>query len=693
MAGANSNIQLSSLDFNEIKQNFTAFLQSQDTFKDYNFEGSALSVLLDTLAYNTQYNAYYLNQVASEMFLDSAQQRSSVISRAKELNYTPKSAIAPTAYVNVLFNNVTDASLTMPIYTHFISESVDGINFTFATTDSYTVNTDVANNTVLFENVEIKQGSPVSKTYTYDAQSNPNAVFVLPDDTIDTTTLVVRVQKSGTDTTSSLYLLADSIASLTGDSQVYFLEESMTGKYQIYFGDGILGKQLVDGNIVRVTYLSTEGTLGAGANSFVLMDTINGYASSITTSMVQASTGGNKETVEQIKFIAPKAFATQGRAVTKDDYITMIQQNKLGFSFDAVNVWGGEENDPPVYGQVFVSLKPTGSYSLTPTQKQKIVKDVIAPISLMTVSPTVVDPDYNYIQVNSNILYNPKLTSYTSSQIGQLVVSAIQQFSSTKLNTFNSTFTASDLIAAIQGADKSIITNDTKIRLQKKFFPSLSNPTTYNLYYNTPLKRGVLTSGVGSSPALKFIDPQNAASSIDGVYIEETPSVTGGVSTINLLNPGFNYTSTPTVTILGDGTGATAEAVVVAGTISYIQVTNAGTGYTQAVVVITPAEGDNSGTGGSAIAVLEGQYGTLRTYYYNSQNVKTVLNDNVGTIDYINGIITLKNFNPQTVDNELGQLTISVEPSSTIINSTLNKILSVDTFDPNAVLVNVTSKT
>ena len=686
---ANSNIQLTTLDFDNLKNSLIGFLKKQDTFKDYNFEGSALNTLIDLLAYNTQYNAYYLNMVSNEMFLDSATQRSSVVSHAKLLDYTPKSAIAPTAIVNVLFNNVTVGSLTLPAYSIFTSSAINGVNYTFVTTSSYTVNT--SNNSVLFAGVEIKQGVPASYQFLVDSTTNPNYTFEIPDNTIDTTTIQVLVQQSSSNSSYTTFNLSTNYLNLNGTTPVYFLEEALNGNYQISFGDGILGLKLTDGNIITVNYISTEGTSAAGANSFVMMQTLNGFSPSSVSPVYAASTGGQKESISSIKYTAPKTFSAQNRAVTVDDYITLIQENNQGFSFDAVNVWGGQDNNPPVYGQVFVCLKPSGATTLTETQKQLILKNVLQPISILTVNSTIVDPDYNYVQVISSVLYDSKATNYTSSQITQLVTAAIQQFSTTKLNTFNSTFTSSDLIIGIQNADPSIVTNDTSIRLQKKFYPLLGSPTTYSLYYNTPLKKGILTSGVSSSPALQYTNPQDAAQIIDGVYLEETPSSTGGISSISLLNPGYGYLAKPTVTILGDGTGATAEATVVAGVITGFTITNKGSGYTQAVVTITNVVGDNSGSGGSAVVILEGQFGVLRTYYYNSNNVKTILNSNAGTIDYVNGIITLEAFNPVEVDNALGQFTVSVQPQSTIITSKLNKILTIDPFDPNAILVTVSS--
>jgi hypothetical protein len=693
MAAANSNIQLTDLDFNSLKSNFTTYLKSQNTFKDYNFEGSGMSILLDVLAYNTQYNAYYLNMVANEMFLDSAIQRSSVISHTKVLNYTPKSAIAPTAEVNIVVNNVTTPLLTLPAYLTFLSSPVNGINYNFVNYDTQTVNT--VGNTVTFNNVKIKQGVVGNFLTVVDSVANPSYTFEIPDATVDTTTLKVTVQQSSQNTSYDIYHLTDNHLTLTGESMVYFLQESLKGTYEIYFGDGILGKKLSDGNIVNLSYLSTEGTAAAGANSFVLMNTIGGFAASAVQSVTQATQGGDKESLSSIKFQAPKAFAAQGRAVSKNDYISAIQQNTLGFSFDAVNVWGGEQNVPPVYGQVFVCLKPTGGYDLTTSQKQQIVNEVIKPISVMTVTPTIVDPDYTYLQLTVNVYYNPYQTNLTSDQIKASVITSIQNFAKTTLNTFNSTFNAYELLSAVQNTNKSITTSEYSIRLQKKFYPNLTTPTTYQLNYNSPLEKGVFLSGVSSSPDLQYRDPENLTNIIPGIYIEEVPSETFGVDTVSVINPGFGYQSVPKITIAGDGSGATAHAIVVNGRVDNIVVDNSGNNYTFAVATITPQPGDTTGRLAAATVELQGRFGTLRSYYFKNTvdgQIKTIFDSNIGTVDYSKGIVTLNSFSPNNVNNPLGQLTVSSTPTTSIISSTYDGIITVDPYDPNAIIVNVIAK-
>ena len=690
MAGANSNIQLTALDFNTIKQNFITYLQGQSQFKDYNFEGSAIDTLLDVFAYNTQYNAFYLNMVANEMFLDSAVQRRSVVSHAKLLDYTPKSAICPVAYVNIRFTGVSAPTVTLPAYSTFLSEQINGVNYVFTNINPVTSTTNLITNICTFSNIALHQGVLASYSYTVDSTSNPTYTFEIPDDSIDTTTLTVVVQQSSSNSAVQVYQPAANSLYLDGSSTVYFVNESLTGNYEISFGDGVLGNLLTDGNIITVSYLSTEGTSGAGANSFSLMDTVGGY-NAIVSGYLPATTGSDKESIASIKYQAPKASAAQGRAVTKDDYISAIQQNTL-FGFDAVNVWGGQENDPPVYGQVFVCLKPTGAYTLTQTQKTIITEQILKPVSLMTVVPVIVDPDYNYIKITANVFYNSTQTTYSASQMGSSVFNSVKNFANTTLNTFNSTFSGSDLIVTIQNSNQSIVGNEIAIQLQKKFYPNLTGSETYVFNYGVPLSRGVLLSGVTSSPAIQYADPSNSLNTIDGVYLDELPEATSGIQSISIINPGYSYQYTPTVTIYGDGTGATAEAVLVNGSLSAINVTNAGSGYTAASVVITPAVNDTTGTNGAAVATLEGQYGTLRLYYYNANNVKTILNPNIGTIDYTNGIVTLNSFNPVNVDNALGQLAITVNPATTIFSSTFNRIITVDPNDPTAITVNVTAK-
>ena len=276
----------------------------------------------------------------------------------------------------------------------------------------------------------------------------------------------------------------------------------------------------------------------------------------------------------------------------------------------------------------------------------------------------------------------------TSGQIEAAVRTNIQNFARNTLNTFNSTFKLPELITNIQLADASIVTNDTSLRLQKKFYPALNTKTTLTFDFGVPLRRNYFNAGVSSSPSFSSRDANSGNVVRNGVFFEEVPTTIGGISSINIQNPGFGYSKTPIVTIVGDGKDATAVAVVNGGRVANIVVTNPGYDYTQAIVTITPADGDTSGALAFAVPVLQGSVGVLRTYYYQN-NVKTILDADAGTIDYINGKVTLKDFLPTAIDNELGQLSISVVPESNIISSTRNKIIALDEFDPESITLSV----
>ena len=688
MATANSNINISNLDFDSIKSTLQAYLSNQSQFTDYNFNGSVISSVLDLLSYNTFYNSFYLNMVANEMFLDTALKRSSVISHAKLLNYTPKSSSCPIATVNINLTGVTTPTFTIPQYTTFYSEAVNGTNYQFVTSDNLTAITSA--NTATFNSVSLYQGQPVSYTFSVDPIGNPNLIFKLPDGTIDTSTLSVVVLTSSTSTEITTFNLATDYMNLDGNSNVYWIQESLDGFYEIYFGNGILGSSLTSSNVVVVEYLTTNSINSNGAKNFTLMKNLGNY-SSIAISTVQSAIGGkSKESIDSIKFQAPKSFAAQNRAVTKDDYITAIQQNAYNYNFDSVNVWGGEQNIPPIYGRVFICMKPSGGYLLTDTQKQRIISDIISPISVMTVEPTIVDPDYTYVSISVNVAYNQNMTIFSPTQIQNLVTAAIQNFGISTLNTFNSTFSSSELIATISNLDPSITSNELSLKVQKKIFPNLLSPTTYELHFGTPLSKGILLTGIASSPSMIYLDSSNLSTSIQGIFIEEVPVLTVGINSISIINPGFGYQNAPTISILGDGFGATAIAIMSAsGSITSITITNPGTGYSSAIIKIVPTNQDTTGQLASAIAILQGQFGTLRSYYYNNQQVKTILNDNIGTVDYIGGIVALNSFSPMGIDNPLGQLTISATPTSTIFSSSYNRIVTLDPFDPLAINVNV----
>ena len=682
-------LNVTELDFDSIKTSLRTFLRQQTEFQDYDFEGAGLSVLLDILAYNTHYNAYYLNMIANEAFLDSASLRNSVVSHAKRVGYTPRSVRASRAIVtvNVATSSANAGSLTIPSGYAFSSSQLDGVSYNFVTIESNTTTTKVANN-FIFTNVPIYQGQLASYSYTNSFSTNPKQIFTIPDANIDTTTLKVSVSQSSSNTETAVYDLSTNALTVDSTSEVYYLQEGKGGEYEIYFGDDVLGKKIPDGGIISVEYLITDSAASNKANSFVSTVSIGGFSTIYVNSILAASGGTQRESVDSIKFAAPLSLLSQNRAVTKNDYIKLILQNYP--SFEAVNVWGGEENDPPVYGKVFISAKPKLGFEVSDTEKDFVKNTILKPISVLTITPEIVDIDYNYLKIEANVFYNKSKMSLNDSELKAALKTVIQNYTDTNLNQFNSYFRFSGLETTIDDFNRAIISNEVTLFVAKKFRPDLINSDNYILDYGFELNRGTTNDNFYSSPDFTMRDEDAISRQC---FFEEIPSSFTGLESVTVNNPGFGYTSTPTVTIVGDGTGAVATATIVNSKLSKITVTNPGVGYTTAAVQIT----GGSGTSGSGLAVLEGRYGKLRISYFkadeiSSQSTKVVLNANknsgiIGEIDYSLGKITINSFNPIAVNNDFGDISVHIKPKVSIIQSKLNKMLVLDSDDPTSVIV------
>jgi hypothetical protein len=679
MANVDSKLKVAELDFDAIKSNLKDFLKSQSEFSDYNFEGSGMAILLDLLAYNTHYMGYYLNMVSNEMFIDTAIKRGSVVSHAKLLGYTPRSRVAPRALVNLTITpvpNDSNSAITIPRFTRFVSESKDGINYIFVNPSARVVSKNVSSGLFVVENLELKEGQPNGITFTYDAQTNPKQIFELPDIGIDTSTLQVTVQKSAQNANQETYILAQDATNVNEDANVYYIEENKNGRYQIYFGDGVIGKALINGNIVIVSYLITSGSFANNLREFKPTDTILNNANIAVSLVSESSSGAAEENIDKIRFTAPKAFIAQNRAVTKNDYIALI--NREYPYFEAVNVWGGEENVPPVYGKVFFTAKPLGGYEITATEIEFVKNSIIKPFSVLTVTPEYTEADYNYINISADVNFDPTRTNKTANEIDAAVIAAIKTFSINNLNTFNSSFKISQLSRAIDDADPSITSNDVKVFIEKRFAPDVLRSLSYSLDFGTELKQGTTSERLISSPSFTYLDDAGISRNC---FIEEVLQSFTGLESIEVLTGGSGYVSTPSVTIDGDGTGASARALIVNGAIKRIEVTNPGTGYTSATVII-------SGGGGSGAVVranLQGRIGRLRIYYFDTQNVKKTLNDNIGTINYQTGVVTLNNFAPTSISDPFGTLIVKAIPSKKIFSSVRNRIVTLDTSDPSAI--------
>ena len=512
---ANTNIELTSLDFSGIKTNLTKWLKSQDTFKDYNFVGSGLSTHTDILAVNTQYNGFYLNAVANEMFLDSALHRNSVVSHVKPLNYTPKSKTAPSAVVRVTVNNVDANYLILPQNTNFMSEAIDGINYNFVTVESQTKK--VENNKVVFDDVVIKQGYYNRYSFTVDKKNNPSLIFSIPDENIDTSTLEVVVQENSSNTAYSQYTLAKDYLEIKGTDEIYYLQEGIDGYYEIFFGDGILGKTLNDGNIVIVSYLSTDATSSYGANSFVMLDSVQGFSDIIVESISPATNGSEKESLDSIKFCAPRMYGTKLRATTPEEYEIVLKNNTLGYSFDAVNAWSDGGNI------VYVSAKPSGDYYLTNTQKEQIVEKILKPSSIMSVTPKMVDPEYTYVKLRNKINCDSNYLKMDEESLKTLVLLSEQQYCSTTLNTFKSELNVGELIKILESLDKSITAADFDVWLEKRIYPNLRTMENYSVSFDNVLMAGQNGNTVEITPTISYYTADGVL--IEDAFIQEDDSI------------------------------------------------------------------------------------------------------------------------------------------------------------------------
>lgn len=687
---ANTTLRVTELDFDSIKTNLKNFLRSQSQFQDFDFEGSGMNVLLDVLAYNTHYNAYYLNMIANEMFLDTSKIRQSTISHAKLINYVPESSHGAEARINlrVTPSNNEDQELdllTLNKYTRFIGTAIDGINYPFVAINSNT--TSKIDGSFNFANVIIKQGEVITRQFLM-TPTNTKRAFTLPSSNIDTSTLLVTVQESTSNTETFAYNLAEDLTELNSESKVYFVEENEDGNYRIYFGDNVIGKRPKDGNIINLSYLDTVGSMGNKINVFTVASNVGPFNSNIVASSWSSSySGSEKETIEQIKYRAPYFYSAQNRAVTIYDYETLIAKDYP--NIDSVAVWGGDENDPPIYGKVFLSLKTKQNYFLTNLEKENIKNDLIENRNVLTVVPEIVDPNYTYILVRGTVKYNPSLTASTSDQVRAFVSAAVEDYSNQVLGNFRSTFQKSKLQQYIEESEKSISSSDIKILLQKRVELTPNQIKNYNIDFETPLKRGDFTNSLYSFPSVRVYDVNRIERD---VFFEEVPSASTGVERVDIINGGVNFSTIPTVTITGDGSGATATAEIAGGRLVAINITNKGSNYTRAFVSVV---GD-TGSGVVVRPVLETRVGKLRTYYIKENGEKTFINQNAGSIDYETGKVVLFSLSPISVGSnayyDTNVFTLNIPIDKEVLAPVRNKILDIAIEDPLAVQVQVVSE-
>lgn len=678
-------LRVTELDFDSIKTNLKTFLNQQSQFTDYDFEGSGLNVLIDILAYNTHYNAYYLNMVANEAFLDTALLRDSVVSHAKSLGYTPYSKTAAKASINFSTPGpLGNAKLTIPRGFSFLSNQIDGKSYNFVVTEDITIDAAAVSGTIggfTFPEVFIYEGQFVTYSYTQNDSTNPKSIFTIEDSNVDISTIKVYVKESSVSTESVLYNLSTDVLSDSSSSNVYFIQEGKAGKYQIYFGNGTIGKKVPDGGVVTITYLVTNGEEANGADSFrasgYLVDSNNVQRTNFTITTNYAAAGGSdRETVDSIKLLAPAQYSSQNRLVTKTDYGSYLKRNYS--AADSVSVWGGEDQVPKVYGKIYLSIKPKQNLFISESEKTRLIEEVLKPKTIIGTDIEIVDPDYVYIKAVTNVLYDKNKTSKTEAALKALIENTILLYKNENIDKFESTFVTSKLQRNIDSTDSSFVGSETLIRLEKRITPQLNKNYSYNFNYGIPLYRGTILDGLKT----------NEFNYVDGTIqrvcqIEEVPQSFTGVEKIQITNSGYDYSTTPTVTITGDGSGATAQAVIVNEKIDSIIVTNKGSNYTKALVTISGGNGFE----GEATAVISNEVGTLRLFYYDTNSEKKIINSNIGTVNYNTGEISINDLKIQSIVSG-NYLKVDIQPRSSIIESQRNTIITIDEEDSSSIITN-----
>ena len=481
------NLNVTELDFDLIKENIKSYLRSQNTYNDYDFEGSGMNILLDILAYNTHYNAMTAHMALNEAFLDSAQIRGNVVSHAKLLGYVPRSRNAPTAYINVTVNNPigspVPSTLTLERGTKFVTV-VDGEEYPFVVVESSTATYNSDDNNFTFSNIAIKQGTFKTIRYRIDDYIE-NQRFVIPDEDVDVSTLRVRIKDNDNSSNYTIYTKFSTLINVNSESKVYFLQENSNARYEVYFGDGIIGTRPQSDNIIELEYVHTSAEASNGARSFDIVGEVGGN-SDISLEVISAASGGSdRESIESIRFNSPLTYITQNRAVTADDYKAIILR-EYG-DIDAISVWGGEDNFPPDYGKVYVSIKPKTAPTLNAVEKSFIVDNILKGKNVVSITPTMVDPEYTYISLEVFFKYNPNLTDRKSAELNYLLTQTVSAYNDDELKRFDGVFRYSKFLRTLDSADPSILNSFARVYMFKEITPSNTQSNYYDLTFASPI--------------------------------------------------------------------------------------------------------------------------------------------------------------------------------------------------------------
>lgn len=477
----NNLITVDALDFGEIKSRIRTFLSGQSVFADYNFEGSALSTLVDLLAYNTHYNALYTNMALNEQFLDSASKYSSVVSLAKQIGYTAKQVKSANAKISITVSGlaVNPPTLSIPRGTTFTSKA--GVSeFRFSTRQAYTA--ELTGSSYIFNDVMIYEGSRITNEYLF----NENTKFIIPSRTVDLSSLSVRVFDSSQTSEFNNFIPVDNLLTIDGLDRIYFVKQNEDLFYEVYFGNDVLGKAIVPGNVVSLDYAVSSGDVANGGGQFFYTSGFISNALIRVQTIARAAGGAPAESLEQIKFNAPRMYSAQNRAVTATDYKTQLQSNFP--QIETVQVWGGQDNVPRQFGKVFISAKPFNREELSQLEQDDIRSFLKLKRSVLTVTHEFVKPKLIDILISTSVYYDIDKTTRTQGDIAALVRGQITQLSS-QLNKFGVDFRYSNLVKLIDSSERQIVSNITNIALRYKEIPIINRTETYKLDIKNPIKQ------------------------------------------------------------------------------------------------------------------------------------------------------------------------------------------------------------
>ena len=486
---ANTYLNITEVDFADIKSNLKSYLQSQTQFNDYDFEGSNMSVLLDVLSYNTHYNAFYTNMLGNEMFLDTAQQRDSVVSRAKELGYLTRSARGASANVSITFSGISNSisEFELPKNTTFTT-NINDRTFTFVTPEANIIK-NVSN--TFTKAITITEGTPVTQEFTVSDASPVK--YVLPNENVDTRSIFVKVKESASSSANTVYKQATNIREVNNQSAVYYLQETHDKQYEILFGTGSLGKPVVDGNIVQIEYRICHGLQTNGANTFSIDSlSITPSYSGATLAVNSVARGGVEiESVDSIKFNAPRNYKIQNRAVVAKDFERIILNENTNLS--SVVAFGGEEAVPAVHGKVYIAIKPQGELIPTATLKD-FIKNSVKDRTMLGIDPVVIDPTYLYVIPTITTYYDTLKSNISTSAIQTLVRNSIINYSVTNLEQFGKRLRYSRFVRDLDNTDESVLNNEAEFQMQKRFVPSTTSATLVELEFHNSIEKSSIIS-------------------------------------------------------------------------------------------------------------------------------------------------------------------------------------------------------